>query len=135
MLLMIKQQKNLILLEHYFLYVVYDGVREETHSFITLFFVRCVWWSKRKNSFYYNIIFCMLSMMEEEKKLILWYNYFLYDVYDEGREKTHFVITLIFGSCVWRSDRKNSFCYNVIFFVVSMIDKDKKFILLEHYFL
>ena len=34
-----KQEKKLILLLYYFIYVVYDGTREKTHFVITLVFV------------------------------------------------------------------------------------------------
>ena len=38
MLSMIEQEKKVSLLKCYFLYVFYDGPRENTHSVITLFF-------------------------------------------------------------------------------------------------
>ena len=126
---MMEEKKKLVLLSHYFFYVVRDERREKTNSVLTLFFLCCLWrrktkksfcyhiiflcflWCRRgKNWFFYNIIFCMFSMMEQEKKLILWPYYFLYVVYDEGREKTHFVITLFFVSCLWWSKKKNWFC-------------------------
>ena len=99
-----EQEKKLILLEHYFLYVVddgaknkthsvitllfyvvYDAGREKTHTFITLFFVYSLGWSIRKNSFRYNIIDCILSMMKKEEKFILLQRYFLYLVFHEAR--------------------------------------------------
>ena len=91
-----KQEEKLILLKHYFLYVVYDGAREKTDSVIQLFFVCCLSWRKRKNFFCYNIIFSMVSMIKQENKFFLLPYYFLYVGYDEGREKTDFVITLVF---------------------------------------
>ena len=120
LLFMMEQEKKLIILSYYFLYVLSDEARVKTHSVKTLFFVCCLWWRKKKNSFCYNIIFCKMSMMEEEKNLILWYNYFLYVVYDEAREKTHSVITLFFLCFVWWSKRKMSFCYNnsFVFFLL-----------------
>ena len=48
MLSMMEQEKKLILLSLYFLWVVCDGAIEKTSSVITLFFVSCLWWSKRK---------------------------------------------------------------------------------------
>ena len=48
---MMEQEKKLILLKHYFFYVVYDGGREKTHSGITLLFVFCLLRSERKNDF------------------------------------------------------------------------------------
>ena len=133
---MMEQQKKPILFEHYFLYVLYDGAREKTHSVITLFFVCCLWWNKRKNWFCYNIIFWMLSMMEKENKRSL-KNSFCYNIIihmlsmmkQEQKNhfyQTHFVITLFFLSCLWWSNRKkrflkNWFCYNIIFCILSMI--------------
>ena len=137
------------------MYVIYDAATEKTHSVKTLFFLCCLWWSKRKNFFCYNIIFgilsimparqknlfsyniicCMLSIMEQEKKLILLEHYFLYLVSDATGEKTHSVITLFFVCCLWWSKWKNLFCYNIIFGMLSMMDEEKKLILLSHYFL
>ena len=148
-----EQEKKLILLYNYLLYVVYDGEREKTHSFKTLFFLSYLWWSKIKNSnsFCDNTIFFMLFMMEEEKKLILLmlsmmeqdqklillYNCFLYFVYIWIGEKTHSFKTLFFVSSLWWRKRKtaNSSCYNIIFFILSMMKQKKKLILLSHYFL
>ena len=149
---MVEKEKKLklILLSHSFLYMVDDGAREKTHSVITLFSVFCLWWSKGKSSFCCNIVSCMLSMMEQKKKLILLQHYFLYVVYDGATEKTHSVITLIFVCCLWWRKRKkliflknyiflcslwwrrtkNSFCYNIIFCMLSMMEQLKKLILL-----
>ena len=79
MVSMMEQEKKVILLEHYLLYVVYDGAREKTH---------------------FNIIFWMLSMMEEEKTLIVLENYFFYIVYDGGKEKTRSFVQFIFLWCL-----------------------------------
>ena len=176
---MMEQEKTLILLSHYFFHVVYDGAREKnnfykTHSHIRLFFVCCLWWSKRKIAFCYNIIFCMFSMMEQEQKndfcqthflvtlffvSCLWWrkirklnlllHYFFYVVDNRAREKTHSVITiflcvsydaarekscsvitLFFVSSLWWSRRKNSLCYNTILCVLSIMEQEKKLILL-----
>ena len=113
------------------MYVVYDGPREKRHSIITLFFVCCPWLSKRKkqflkNSFYFNSTFCMLSIIEQEKKFIRLQHYFLYVVFDRGREKIHSVIKLFFVCCLWWRKKKNSFCYNVIFCMLSMMEQEKK---------
>ena len=121
-----RKEKQFILLQHYFLYVVYDGpenkfillqynffslvydgAREKTNSVITLFFVYCLWSSKRKNSFYYNFIFSMLSLIEQEKKLFLLRHYFLDIVYDTAREKTYSVIKFFFLYFLWWSKKKN----------------------------
>ena len=174
MLSMMKQQKKLILLQPYFFYVIYDGAKEKTHSVVTLFFLSCLWWSKRKKPFCSNIIFCMfsrmeeekktpsvrtlfyvsflwmrrrknwfgcqiifylLSMMKEEKKLILLEHYFLYDFYDAGAKKSHSVIKLFFWSSLWWTKRKNSFGYNIIFSLLSIMEQEKKLILLQLSFL
>ena len=95
--------------------VVHDGAREKTDSFITLFFVCCLWWGKRKKSFCYNLIFTMLSMMDQVKKVILFKHYFLYVVYDGETEKIHFVLVLFF-------------------FMLSIMEQEKELILLERYF-
>ena len=135
MLSMMEQEKKLPLLSHYFLYVVCDGVTDKTHSVIALFFLCCLWWSKRKNSFCSNVIFCMFSMMGQEKKLtLLWHyffmlsiveqekkfillqHYFSHVVSDEETEKMCFVTTLFLVCFFWQSKRKTSFIYNVIFF-------------------
>ena len=121
-----QQEKKLILLEHYLLYVLYDGAREKTHSLITLIFVYYLSWTKRKSSFCYNIIFCMLSMIEQERNLILLEHYLLYVVYDGAREKTHSLITLIFVYYLSWTKRKSSFCYNIIFCMLSMREQQKK---------
>ena len=130
MLSMMKEEKKLFFWSDYFFYVLYDGSREKTHSVPTLFFVWFLSWGKRKISFCYNITFCMLSMMKQEKKLILLQPYFFSVVYDGAREKAHSVTTLFFVCCLWWSKRKNSFCCNIIFCMFSMIDKERKFILL-----
>ena len=129
---MMDKEKKLILLKHYFLYPLYDGARQKSqiHSVITLFFVCCLWWSKRNSSFSYNIVLSMLSMMEQDKKLILLYNYFLYVDYVGATEKTSF-----FLSSLWWRKRKNWFSFNINFCMFSTIEEEKKFILLLHYFL
>ena len=132
---MMDQEKKLILLSHCFLHDVNEGAREKSHFVLTLFFLCCVWWSKRKNSICENSIFSMLSMMEEEKKLFLLYRYFLYVVYDGAREKTHFFTTIFFVCCLWCSKRKNSFCYNIIFCMLFMMEQMNKLILLSNCFL
>ena len=96
------------------MYVVYDGAREKTDSVIQLFFVCCLSWRKRKNFFCYNIIFSMVSMIKQENKFFLLPYYFLYVGYDEEREKTHFVITLVYVCCLWWRNKKDSFSYNII---------------------
>ena len=145
MLPLMEEQKKLVLLSHYFFYVVCDERREKANSVLTLFFLCCLWWSQRKNSFCYHIIFlcclwcrrrknsffddvifCKLSMMEQEQKLILWPYYFLYLVSDAEREKTHFIITLFFVSCLWWSKKKNWFCYNFISCILSMMEQEKR---------
>ena len=110
------------------MYVLYDGAREKSRSVNTLFFVCSLWWSKRKDSFCYNIIFCVLFMIKQEKKFIVLPYYFLYVVYDGGTEKTHFVITLFFVSCLWWSKKKNWFCYQIISCIFSMMEQEKKLI-------
>ena len=75
-----EQERKPILFKHYFLYVVYDGLREKTHSFIIVFF--------------------MLSMMEQGKKLILLQPDFFYVIYDGTKARTHSVVTLFFLCCV-----------------------------------
>ena len=119
------------------MFPLYDGGREkpQTHPVITLFFLYCLWWSKRKNSFCYHIIFCILSMTEGKKKFILLQHDFFSLVYDWAREKTDSAITLFFVYCLWSSKRKNSFCYNLIFSMLSLIEQEKKLFLLRHYFL
>ena len=117
------------------MYVLYDGARKKAHSVITLFFVCCLWWSKRKNSFGHNIIFSLLSIMEEEKKLILLQHYFFSVVYDGAREKAHSVTSLFFVCSLWWTKRTNSFCYNLIFCMLCMMEEEKKHILLWRYFL
>ena len=137
------------------MYVVYNGAREKTHSVITLSFVCSLWWSKRKNLLCYNIIFCIFSMMEQDKKTdsvitlffvsCLWWSkrkkliplshYFLYVVYDGAREKTYSLITMIFVWYLWWSKRKNSFRYNIIVCMLSMMEQEKKLIRLSNYFL
>ena len=153
LLSMVKEEKKLILLEHYFLYDFYDAGAKKSHSVIKLFFWSSLWWTKRKNSFGYNIIFSLLSIMEQEKKLILLQLSFLYVVYDEGIEKTrsvvslffvsslswtekkiHFVITLFFVCFLWPSNRKNSFCCNIISCMLSMLQQEKNLMLLQHCF-
>ena len=113
-----------------FFYVVYDAAKEKASSRITLFFLCCFWWSKRKNSFCYNIIFCMLSLMNQEKKLILFKHFFLYVVDDQPTENTHSVVKLFFVCCLWLIKRKNSFCYNIIFSMVCLMEQKKKLLLL-----
>ena len=108
-----EQEKKLISLQHYFLYLVYDGARAKFHYFTIFFFLCCHWWSKRKNTFCNKIIFCMFSLIKQEKNLILSKHYFLR----------------------WWSKRKNSFCYKIIFCLLSLMNLQKKFILLQHYFL
>ena len=134
--------------------MVYDGGRKKIPSIRTLFYVSFLWMRKRKNSFVCQIIFCLLSMMEEEKKLILLQLSFLYVVYDERIEKTPSVVSLflvsslwwinkknlfcynlIFLSFLWPSKRKNSFCCNNIFSMSSMMKQKKKILLFQHYFL
>ena len=146
---MMDDEKKLILLQNYFLYDFYDGETEKNHSVRKLFFLSFLWWTKRKNPFCYNIIFSLLSMMKQEKNLILLQLSLLYVVYDEGIEKTpsvvsfffvsslwwtqkkiHSVITFFFVRFLWPSKRKNSFCCNIIFCMLSMMEKDKKLILL-----
>ena len=117
------------------MYVVCDVAREKTDSFLTLFFLCCVWWGKRKNSFCYHLIFSMLSMMEQVKKVILFKHYYLDVVYDGAREKTHSFTTGFFLCYLWWSKRKNSFCCNIIFCMLSLMEQEKKVILLKHYFL
>ena len=39
---MTEEEKKLIPFSHYFLYVVYDGERQKTHSVIKIFFVCCL---------------------------------------------------------------------------------------------
>ena len=134
MLPMMEQEEKLVLWYNYFLYVVYDEAREKTHSVKTLFLVCCWWQTNKKIWFCCHIIFCMLSLMKLEKILILQQLYFLYVVYDVAREKTDSAITLFFLCCVWWSNRKNSFCYNNLFCIFSMMEEDKKLILLEHSF-
>ena len=132
MLTMLDQQKKLLVLKDYFLHPFYGAGRKktQTHSFITLFFVYGLWWSKRKNSFCYNIIFCMLSLMEQEKTFFLLQHYFLYVVCDGAREKNHLFITLFFACCLCWSKRKKSFCHDVTFCILSMMEQEKKLILL-----
>ena len=134
MLSMMKQKKKLILFQHYFLYDFYDVGREKIHTVITLVFAYFLWWSKKKNLFSCNIMFCMFSMMKQNKKFALLQHYFLYDFYDVAREKVHSVITLVFVCCLWWRKRKNSFSYNIIFCMLSMVDQEKNVILLQHYF-
>ena len=110
MLSMMEEEKTLIVLENYFFYIVYDGGKEKTRSFVQFIFLWCLWWSRGKNSFCYNVIFCMLSLMKQEKKLILTQHYFLYVVYNGGREKTDSVIQLFFVCVLWWSKRRNSLC-------------------------
>ena len=129
------QEKKLIRLQHYFLSVVYDGAREKTQSVITLFLLCCLWWRQRKNWFCYNIIFYMLSKMDQEKKLVLLSHYFLYLVYDGEREKTLTLKTSFFVGRLWWSKWKKSSCYNIIFFMFSLMKEEKKLIRLQHYFL
>ena len=130
---MMNQEKKLILLSHCFLNVVNEGAREKTDFVLTLFFLCCLWWNKRKNSICGNIIFCILSMMEQEKKLFLLYLYFLYVVYDGAREKTHSVTTLFFLWFLWLGKRRISFCYSIIFCMLSMMEQEKKLILFKRY--
>ena len=131
---MMKDEKKLILFEHSFLHLVYDGARERIYSFITLIFLCFLSWSMRKNSFWYNfifckrknsllckIIFCMLSMMEQKKKVMLLKHYFFYVVYDEERDKTCSFLSLLHEYFLWISKRKNSVCYQIIFCLLSMI--------------
>ena len=110
MLSMMEPGKKLILFKDYFLYVVYDGAREKTYSFLTLFFVWFLWWLKEK---IHSVI-----------------RYFLYVIYNGVIEKTQSVRTLFFVCCPWSSKRKNSFSYNVIFCMVCMIKQEKKLNLL-----
>ena len=131
---MIKKEKKVILLSHYFLYVVYDGARGKTHFVRTLFFVWFLGWGKRKNSFCNHIIFFILSMMQHEKKLILLEEYFFSVVYGGAREKIYSVTTLFFVYFLWWSKRKNSFFYTIIFSLFSMMEQEKKLILLQLYF-
>ena len=81
MFCLMEQEKKLFLLQHYFLYVVYDGASEKTHFVKKLFFF-------------------MLSMMEEEKRVIVLEHFFLYVVYDGAKEKTNSLITLVFLCCL-----------------------------------
>ena len=71
LLSMMKQEKNLILLQLSLLYVVYDEGIKKSPSVVSFFFVSSLWWTQKKNSFCYNLNFCMFSMTEQEKKLIL----------------------------------------------------------------
>ena len=96
---MMEQEKKVLLLQHFFLYVLCDEGREKILCVIKLFFVYCLSWSKTKKSLCYHIIFLMLSLMKQEKKLILLLDYFIYVLYDGAREKTHFVGTLFFVCC------------------------------------
>ena len=149
-----EEEKKIILLWNDFFYVLYNERKEKAHSVILLFFLCCLWWSKRKNSFYCHLIFCMLSRMEQQKKLILLQPYFFHVVsdgareknhaiitlffevvYDGGREKTHSVIKLFFLYCRWWSKRKKSFCYPILCCMLSMMDKEKNFLLSKSYFL
>ena len=127
---MVKEEKKLILLEHYFLYDFYDAGAKKNHSVIKLFFWSSLWWSNRKNSFCYNTIFSWLSMMDEEKKLILLQLSFWYVVYDEGIEKTPSAVSFFFVSSLWWTKKINSFGYNFIFCMFSMTKHKKKLILL-----
>ena len=127
---MMEQEKKVIRRYNYVLYIVYDEAREKTHSAITLFFLCCVWWSKRKNFFCCNNLFCIFSMMEEEKKLILLEHSFFDVLYDGARLKIHSFRTLIFLCFLLWSMRKNSFCYNFIFCMLSMKEQKKNLILL-----
>ena len=70
-------------------------------------------------------------MMDDEKKLILLQNYFLYDFYDGETEKNHSVRKLFFLSFLWWTKRKNPFCYNIIFSLLSMMKQEKSLILLQ----
>ena len=154
MLSMMEKQKKLILFYYCFLYVFYYGARQKTHCVITLFFAFCLWRSKRKNSFCDNIIFSMLCVMKEEEELILLSHYFLYFVYDIATQKAYSVVKLFFLSSAWWSMRKNWLFYNIIFLwcqwwgkrensfscqiifcVMSMMEQEKKVILLSYYFL
>ena len=100
-----------------------------------VFFCICLWCSKTKSSFSKNVIFCILFLIEEEKKFILFQHYFLYVADDGAREKTHSLKTLFFACCLWWSKRKTSFCYNFIFYLLSLMKQEKKLIQLKHYFL
>ena len=91
MFLMMEQEKNLILLPPYFLYVVYDG-QEKKLILLQHYFLHVVYDRK-------------------EKKLILIQHYFLYVAYDGATDK-------------------NSFCYNLNFCMFSMMEQEKKLILL-----
>ena len=73
MLSMMEPGKRLILFKHYFLYVANDGAREKTHSFITLFFLCFLWWSKRKNWFFDSIVF-LCSLLWSKRKNSFSYN-------------------------------------------------------------
>ena len=117
------------------MYVVCDVAREKTDFFLTLFFLCCVWWGKRKNSFCYHLIFSMLSMMEQVKKVVLFKHYYLDVAYDGAREKSHSVTTGFFLCYLWWSKSKNSFCCKIIFCMLSLMEQEKKVILLKHYFL
>ena len=130
MLSMMEQEKKIILLYNYFLYVDYVEPTEKTPCFKTLFFVSPLWSRKRKNCFCYNIIFCMLSLMEQEKTFFLLHHYFLYVVCDGAREKSHLFITLFFACCLCWSKRKKAFCHDVTFCILSMMEQEKKLILL-----
>ena len=99
-----------------FLYFFYDEAREKSDSLVTLFFVCSLRWSKTK-------------------KFTLLQHFFLYDFYDVAIEKIHSVITLVFVCCLWWRKRKNSFSYNIIFCMLSMMEQEKNVILVQHYFL
>ena len=77
----------------------------------------------------------MMSMMGKKKKFILLQHFLFWYVVSHGaREKTHSVITLVFLYSLWWSNRKNSFCYNVIFCMLSMMEQEKKFIVTKLFF-
>ena len=98
---------------------------EKTHSLTTWFFLCYLWWSKWKNSLCCNIIFCILSLMEQEKKVIL-LKHFLYVVYDGGRKKIPSIRTLFYVSFLWIRKRTNSFVFQIIFCLLSMMEQEKK---------
>ena len=130
MLSMMEPGKKLILFKHYFLHVTYDGAREKTHSFLTLFFLCSLLWSKRKIWFFYSIVFFYVLYYGAREKTHSLTTWFFYVFYDRAKGKSDSVKILFFVSCLWCRKRNNSVCQNLIFCMFSMMEEEKKLFLL-----